>query len=299
MGADQGDIDAPGDHWFQRRIGGRLAEAVEAPVLQVRECAARTGSRASVQSAKTWSESPPPSVWWRRAADLALVIEQRVQHMQRLARRRRDQLGVEGPVAVREVRVDLEARLLAVVGVETAGVAAEAARPGRTGRRTTRRCRSPNSGRERLALLLVDQTPQRQRVGLLADMPVGRPGELAEAGDAARLGHAGQTEIEPVGQQPRHEDAVVGGGLAGAQMGEAVGEQRPSRHLGQQVGDADARQHGVEALGQSLGLRRRRFLDRRDLQHAFVDRDARQQCRPWRGRRSRPAARPAAHGDPR
>ena len=41
-------------------------------------------------------------------------------------------------------------------------------------------------------------------------------------------------------------------GLAGAQVDEAVGEQRPARHLGQQVGDADARQHGVEACGQGV-----------------------------------------------
>ena len=64
-----------------------------------------------VHSAKTWSESPPPSVWCRRDRDLALVIEQRVQHMQRLARRGRDQLGVERRVAIGKVGVDLEARL--------------------------------------------------------------------------------------------------------------------------------------------------------------------------------------------
>ena len=103
-------------------------------------------------------------------------------------------------------------------------------------------------------------------------MPIRRPRKLAQAGDAAGLGHARQSQIESVGQQPRHQDAAVGGGLAGAQMGEAGREQRPSRHLGQQVGDADAWQHGVEAGGEGLGFRRGRFLDRRDLQHALVDR---------------------------
>ena len=39
------------------------------------------------------------------------------------------------------------------------------------------------------------------------------------------------------------------------------GKQRPAGHFGQQVGDADARQHGVEPGGEGLGLRRRRFLD--------------------------------------
>ena len=40
--------------------------------------------------------------------DLALMIEQRVEHVQRLARRRRDQLREERRVAVGEVGVDLE-----------------------------------------------------------------------------------------------------------------------------------------------------------------------------------------------
>ena len=63
---------------------------------------------------------------------------------------------------------------------------------------------------ERLALLLVDQAPQCHEVGFFADVPVSRPSELAEAGDAAGLGHAGQAEIEPIGQQSRHQDATIG-----------------------------------------------------------------------------------------
>ena len=60
-------------------------------------------------------------------------------------------------------------------------------------------------------------------------------------------------------------------------MGETLGEERPSRHFGQQVGDANARQHGVKSLGQSFGFGRRRFFERRYLQHAFVDGDVRQE----------------------
>jgi len=41
--------------------------------------------------------------------------------------------------------------------------------------------------RKRLVLLLIDQTPERQGIGLVPDMPVRRRGQLAEAGDAARL----------------------------------------------------------------------------------------------------------------
>ena len=125
MGADESDVDAAGDHRFERGIGGRLAEAVEPPVLQVRdarrELEAEQGAQGEdmVGIAAAIGVVPP-------GRDLALMVEQRVQHVQRLARRRRDQLGVERPVAVRQVGVDLEARPLAVMGVEAAGVAAEA-----------------------------------------------------------------------------------------------------------------------------------------------------------------------------
>jgi hypothetical protein len=57
--------------------------------------------------------------------DLALMIEQRIERMQRLARRCRNQLGEERPVAVGEMGVDLEPRLLAVMSIETAGGTAE------------------------------------------------------------------------------------------------------------------------------------------------------------------------------
>ena len=56
-----------------------------------------------------------------------------------------------------------------------------------------------------------------ERAGEHLHQPVGRPGELAKAGNAARLGHAGQAEIESFGQQPRHQDAAVGRDLAGTQ----------------------------------------------------------------------------------
>jgi hypothetical protein len=56
------------------------------------------------------------------------VTEQRVEHVQRLARGRRDQPGVERAVAIRQMRVDLESWALAVVRVQPPGGAAEAGR---------------------------------------------------------------------------------------------------------------------------------------------------------------------------
>ena len=58
--------------------------------------------------------------------DLALVVEQRVQHVQGLARGGRDQLCVERRVTVGDVGVDLEAGSLTVMSIQTCGVAAEA-----------------------------------------------------------------------------------------------------------------------------------------------------------------------------
>ena len=89
--------------------------------------------------------------------------------------------------------------------------------------------------------------------------------------------HTRQTEIEAVGEEARHQYARVGNRLAASQMGEAVDEQRPIRHLRQQVGDANVRQHRIEARSQDLGFGWRRFLEGRDLQHAPLERDVRQQ----------------------
>jgi hypothetical protein len=87
-----------------------------------------------------------------------------------------------------------------------------------------------------------------------------------------------QSEVEAVGEQPGHEDPPVGHDLAGPQVGEDVGEACPAVHLGQQVGDPHPRQQAVEAHGQGLGLRRRRFGKGGDLQHALVERHVGQQA---------------------
>src|SRR6516162_11337091 len=80
----------------------------------------------------------------------------------------------------------------------------------------------PNIDASGSRCLLVDQTPERQGIGLVPDMPVRGPGQLAEAGDAARLGHSRQAEIEPIGEEARHEDPRIGGSFTRPQMGEAV-----------------------------------------------------------------------------
>ena len=144
------------------------------------------GQRASSkeQRAKTWSESPPPSVWVAAGRNLALVVEQPIEHMRGFAGGRRDHLGVERRVSVGEVRVELDPGFIAVMGIDAARFAAEAAGPKELAIRGGGGAAAKHR-RKRLALLLVDQTPERQGIGLVPDMPVRRPGPLAKAGDAA------------------------------------------------------------------------------------------------------------------
>jgi hypothetical protein len=80
---------------------------------------------------------------------------------------------------------------------------------------------------------LLDQAPQCQGISLVPNVPVGGPGELTKAGDGASLCHARQAEIEPISEERRHENPFVRGRLARPQMGEAIGEQRPSRNFRQ------------------------------------------------------------------
>ena len=132
--------------------------------------------------------------------DVALVVEQPVEDMQGFACRRRNHLGVERCITVREVGVELASRFISVMGVEAGRVATEAA----GSEELTVRRRGKTAAkhrRKRLALPLVDQPSQRQGVGLIANMPVSRPRELIETGDRAGLCHACQAKIEPVGEQ--------------------------------------------------------------------------------------------------
>ena len=110
MGADERHVDAAGNHRLQRGIGGRLVKAVEAPVLQVRDARRELKAEQRAKGKDMIGIAAAIGVV-PTYGDLALVIEQRVQHVQRLARRRRDQLGEERAVAVRKVGVDFEAGL--------------------------------------------------------------------------------------------------------------------------------------------------------------------------------------------
>ena len=67
---------------------------------------------------------------------------------------------------------------------------------------------------------------------------------MAESPGAA--GHTGQAEIGGVGEHSRHQGSRVVRRRASAQMRETIGEACPAVNFGEQLGDAQTRQHGVE-----------------------------------------------------
>ncbi len=99
MGADEGHVDPSSDHRLQRRVGGGLGEAVEPAVLQVRDARRKLEAQQRAQGKDMVRLSAAVGMVPARR-NLALVVEQRVQHVQRLAGRGGDQLGPERPVAV-------------------------------------------------------------------------------------------------------------------------------------------------------------------------------------------------------
>ena len=110
-------------------------------------------------------------------------------------------------------------------------------------------------GGQGLTMLVADQAAEGAGEGFLAEMPVRRPGEAAEADAGARFGHAGEAEVEAVGQDSGHDQTAVVDCISGTQMGETVGEIGPSIDLGDQIGDADVGQHAVEAFVQRFCFR--------------------------------------------
>ncbi len=127
------------------------------------------------------------------------VPQETVEHVRRLVRRGGDHLGMEGAELVGDVAVEADARLLAVPGVGGGGRPAQAAglEELAVGRRS--RAVAPQPGQRRLTLRL-DQARGRERVRVLADVPVDDPGELPDGDPPARLGHAPQAEVDAVRQ---------------------------------------------------------------------------------------------------
>ena len=101
--------------------------------------------------------------------------------------------------------------------------------------------------------------------------------------NAAGFGHPCQTGgLSPSARMRlplRHADRQAISPVRNARVKQSVNSVRHrATSAGQEIGDANARHHGVEALGKRLRLGRCRLLNRADLQHALVQRDIRQQA---------------------
>ena len=87
-------------------------------------------------------------------------------------------------------------------------------------------------------------------------------------------------EIGGVRQDRGEQRVLVVAALAGAQIGEGGREAGRPVHLVQQFGDAHARHHRVDRVGEGARLRRGDCLDRRDMQSAVTQLDPLQLAAP-------------------
>ena len=105
-----------------------LGEAVEPAVLQIRKAWRELEAEQGKEREDVFRIAAAVGVVTANR-DIALVIQQAVENMQSLARRRRDYLGEERRKTIGDVRIEFASRIVALMGVEAAGVAAEAAGP--------------------------------------------------------------------------------------------------------------------------------------------------------------------------
>lgn len=125
MRANESHVDTSGDHRLQRRVDRRFVEAEELAVFQIRDARCELEPEQGAERKDMLGITAAIGVVPVRYR-LTLMIEQHVEHVQRLARGCGDQLGIEWPITIREVGVDLEARLLAVMRVQAPGVPTQA-----------------------------------------------------------------------------------------------------------------------------------------------------------------------------
>src|ERR1044071_6632395 len=128
MGSDQREVDAAGDQGFECRIGGWLVKAVEPAVLQVRDTRRELKAEQGEERKDVFGIAAAVSVVTAHR-DFALVVQEPVEDMQSLARRRRDHLGVERSEAGGEGCVNVAPGVIAVMDIGPAGGAAQAAGP--------------------------------------------------------------------------------------------------------------------------------------------------------------------------
>ncbi len=198
------------------------------------------------------------------------VVVQAVQDVRRFALGGSDDLDPVWPVSSRDVGVEHRAGIDPVFRVHVAPAAGAAAGTkilsvGGGGCAVIPECR------QRMFVMRVDDRGARGDVVVVVDVPL-RDVDQVMVGQAVRgVGHARQTQVRAVGQDGSEQRRLVGGRVACAQMGEAVGEPCPGIDVSQDLGDAHARQQAFQArCKQARRLRRRRF-GARDVEFSCLD----------------------------
>ncbi len=196
------------------------------------------------------------------------MVEQPVQDVGRVAVPDVDEFAVEGRVLVRDVRVDQPAGFGTVLGVHVPGGLGFAAGPEALPVRGRGGPVAPLCG-EGVAVLGVHQFRQRGAVGFVPDVGGLVAVQLGVADAGAGLGHLGQSQVDPVGEDRGEQELPVLGRLAGFEAGEVAGESGPGIDFHQQVGDPDPREHGACLVDQWLRMRGDDRLQRGDF-HTFL-----------------------------
>src|SRR3954463_2005131 len=89
--------------------------------------------------------------------------------------------------------------------------------------------------RHGMLMVHIDDGSASSDVIVVADMPLRYVDEV-EVTEATRcIGHAGETEIGPVGEYRRQQRGFVGSGIAGAQMHEPIREASPRIDIAQHL----------------------------------------------------------------
>ena len=104
-----------------------------------------------------------------------------------------------------------------------------------------------------MPVVRVDDGGAGGDVVVVADVPLRHVDEVMVTETARCVGHAGEAQIGAVGKHRRQQRGFVGGGIAGAQMHESVGESGPPVDIAQDLGDPDPRQHSVQPQGPIAG----------------------------------------------
>src|SRR3954471_20838324 len=191
-GRDQGLVDPAGDERRERRPVVRQAEGVEPALRQVRD-AGREAEAEEMRQAEYVVTHATAIRMVNRGREVGLMIEQSIDDVRSFAMTG-GQPGVEGHITVGDVGVDRHRRIPPGTGVDVArGLA-----PTGGQEQLAVRARSRAGAKDRrqgLTLMGVDHDGEGLAIGLLAQVPAGRPGEVVIAGDVAGFGHAGQAEV--------------------------------------------------------------------------------------------------------